>query len=132
MSFFRAILVSGLLLQAGAAVADETDGVAAARFSAGMQIPVRVAKDPVLGYLPALLPQPRENLTSDQSGLDEVVTVSTREFEIRHLLSVFLEQSTATVRRVGGAFLPEEPQPGLQFRIDPATDEVYVGWRFKF
>ena len=60
------------------------------------------------------------------------MTVSSRELEIRRLLSVLLEQGTATVRRVGGAFLPEEPQPGLQFNIDPDTDEVYVGWRFQF
>ena len=113
-------------------MADATAGIPAARSAAGIQIPVRVARDPVLAYLPVLLPQSRETLLSDQSALDEVVTVSTREFEIRHLLSVFLEQGTATVRRVGGAFLPEDPQPGLQFNIDPATDEVYVGWRFQF
>lgn len=113
-------------------MADATGGIPAVRSAAGIQIPVRLARDPVLASLPVLLAQPLETSLSDQSSLDEVVTVSAREIEIRHLLSVLLEQGTATVRRVGGAFLPEDPQPGLQFNINPATDEVYVGWRFQF
>ena len=113
-------------------MADATAGIPAVRSAAGIQIPVRLARDPVLASLPVLLAQPQETSLSDQSRLDEVVTVSAREIEIRHLLSVLLEQGTATVRRVGGAFLPEDPQPGLQFAINPATDEVYVGWRFQF
>ena len=63
---------------------------------------------------------------------EEAIAMSPREIEIRSLLGTLLEQGTATVRRVGESFLPEEPQPGLQFNIDPDTDEVYVGWRFQF
>ena len=58
--------------------------------------------------------------------------LSSRALEFRSLLGAFLQQGTATVRRFGGAFLPEDLQPGLQFSIDPDTDEVFVGWRFQF
>ena len=126
------MIVSALLVQSQVAMADATVGTPVARASAGAQIPVRIARDPVLASLPVLLPQPEEASLSGQRALDEVVTVSTRELEIRHLLSVLLDQGTATVRRVGEAFLPDEPKPGLQFNINPATDEVYVGWRFQF
>ncbi|MEZ5563614.1 MAG: hypothetical protein R3F27_11740 [Gammaproteobacteria bacterium] len=84
----------------------------------------------------ALLLQPvvaiADNLQSGLDPLDEVLTVSKREVEIRHLFGVMLDKGTATVRQVGEAFLPEEPQPGLQFNINPDTDEIYVGWRFQF
>ena len=113
-------------------MADVPVGMPVARAAAAAQIPVRISRDPVLASLPALLPQPAEASQSAPGDLDEVVTVSTRELEIRHLLSVLLDQGTATVRRVGEAFLAEEPKPGLQFNINPATDEVYVGWRFQF
>jgi hypothetical protein len=73
-----------------------------------------------------------DNLQSARGTLEEDFTLTTRELEIRYLLGALLEQGTATVRRVGESFLPEEPQPGLQFNIDPDTDEVYVGWRFQF
>ena len=126
------MLVSALLLRSGTVMADVPVGMPVARAAAAAQIPVRISRDPVLASLPALLPQPEEASQSDPDDLDEVVTVSTREIEIRHLLSVLLDQGTATVRRVGEAFLPEEPKPGLQFNINPATDEVYVGWRFQF
>lgn len=112
-------------------MADIGAGQPVVRHPAGTQIPVRIARDPVLASLPVLLPQLDETLLSGQSTLDEIVTVSRRDREIRHLLGVLLKQGTATVRRVGEAFLPE-PQPGLQFNINPDTDEVYVGWRFQF
>ena len=87
-------------------------------------------------FVAVLLVQPgavmADNLQSASGAPDEALTMSTRELEIRHLLGTLLEQGTATVRRVGESFLPEEPQPGLQFNIDPDTDEVYVGWRFQF
>jgi hypothetical protein len=73
-----------------------------------------------------------DNLQSASGAPEEALMMSTRELEIRHLLGALLEQGTATVRRVGESFLPEEPRPGLQFNIDPDTDEVYVGWRFQF
>lgn len=125
------MLVSVLLLQSATAMADIGAGQPVVRHAAETQIPARIARDPVLASLPVLLPQPRETSLSGQSALDEVVTVSSRDLEIRHLLGALLEQGTATVRRVGEAFLPE-PQPGLQFNINPDTDEVYVGWRFQF
>jgi hypothetical protein len=131
MNALRAMLVSVLLLPAGAVMADASPGTPLVRPATGTQIPARIARDPVLASLPVLLPQLKKGLQADQVSLDEVVTVSRREREIRHLLGVFLEQGTATVRRVGEAFLPE-PQPGLQFNINPDTDEVYVGWRFQF
>lgn len=87
-------------------------------------------------FVSVLLVQPgavmADSLQSGLDPVDEVLTVSRRELEIRHLLGTLLEQGTATVRRVGESFLPEEPQPGLQFNIDPDTDEIYVGWRFQF
>ena len=132
MKVLRAMVVSALLVQSGTVMADAPVGTPVARAAAGTQIPARIARDPVLASLPVLLPQREETSLSGQRALDEVVTVSTREIEIRHLLSVLLDQGTATVRRVGEAFLPEEPKPGLQFNINPATDEVYVGWRFQF
>ena len=132
MNALRAMLVSALLVQPVTAMADTATGVPEVRAATGTQIPVRIARDPVLASLPVLLPQPEDSSRSAQSALDEVVTVSARELEIRHLLSVLLEQGAATVRHVGEAFMPEEPQPGLQFNINPATDEVYVGWRFQF
>jgi hypothetical protein len=94
MNVLRAMLMSILLVQPGAVVAD--------------------------------------NLQSASVAPEEALTMSNRELEIRHLLGSLLEQGTATVRRVGESFLPEDPQPGLQFNIDPDTDEVYVGWRFQF
>jgi hypothetical protein len=63
---------------------------------------------------------------------EEAVAMSPRELEIRSLLGALLERGSATVRRVGESFLPEEPQPGLQFNIDPDAEEVYIGWRFQF
>lgn len=88
----------------------------------------------VLAY--ALLLQPvaamADNLQADVGSMEEVLTVSTREREIRTVLGVLLEQGTATLRRAGESFLPADPQPGLQFNIDPEADEIYVGWRFQF
>lgn len=94
MNVLRAMFVSMLLVQPGAAMAD--------------------------------------NLQSASGTPEETLMMSTRELEIRHLLGTLLEQGAATVRRVGESFLPEEPQPGLQFNIDPDNEEVYVGWRFQF
>lgn len=131
MNALRAIFVSALLVQPVTGMADNTTGMPVMRPATGTQIPARIARDPVLASLPVLLPPPEQSLQADQVSLDEVVTVSPRALEIRHLLGVFLEQGTATVRRVGEAFLPE-PQPGLQFSINPDADEVYVGWRFQF
>lgn len=64
--------------------------------------------------------------------LEEIVTTSARESEIRQIFASLLQQGGRGVRRVGESFMPAEPQPGLQFNIDPDTDEVYVGWRFQF
>jgi hypothetical protein len=73
-----------------------------------------------------------DSLRTAPGAMEEAVETSARDLEIRHILGVLLEQGTATVRRVGASFLPEEPRPGLQFNIDPDTEEVYVGWRFQF
>jgi hypothetical protein len=84
----------------------------------------------------ALLVQPvvvnADNLQAGVDAMDEVLTVGTRDSEIRRLFGGLLDQGAATVRQVGESFLPVDPQPGLQFNIDPDTDEVYVGWRFQF
>ena len=87
-------------------------------------------------FVSILLVQPgavmADNLQSASGAPDEALTMSTRDLEIRHLLGSLLEQGTATGRRVGESFPPEVPPPGLQFNIDPDSEEVYVGWRFQF
>lgn len=94
MNALRVMLVSMLLVQPGAVLADSLQ--------------------PALG-------EP-----------EEAVATSARELEIRQLLGALLEHGAATVVRVGESFLPEEPQPGLQFNVDPDSEAVYVGWRFQF
>lgn len=87
-------------------------------------------------FVSVLLVQPGavlgDSLQPPPGAPEEAVATSARELEIRQLLGVLLEQGTATVLRVGESFLPEEPKPGLQFNIDPDSEEVYVGWRFQF
>ena len=73
-----------------------------------------------------------DSLQTPPGDLEEIVTTSARESEIRQLLASLLQHGTRGVRRVGDSFMPADPQPGLQFNIDPDTDEVYVGWRFQF
>jgi len=73
-----------------------------------------------------------DNLQPAPGDLEEIVTTSARESEIRQLLSNLLQQGRQGVRLVGESFMPADPQPGLQFNIDFDTHEVYVGWRFEF
>ena len=134
MKLLRAMFVSVLLVNLSAtALAAAAGSDPPGRSDARVQIP-RLARDPVLASLPVLVGEPGAAALSDQAPAvaPEIVTLSARAREFRHLLGDLLYQGTKTVRRVGEAFLPEQPQPGLQFSIDPDTDEVFVGWRFRF
>ncbi len=131
MMSFRAMLVFAVLMHASVAVmADSGVGIPAGQSVAGTQLPARMARDPILAALPVLPAQ--SDGVPDSVAATDVLTLSARAREFRHLLGDFLHQSGVTVLRVGEAFLPEQPEPGLQFSIDPDTEEVFVGWRFQF
>lgn len=135
MMSFRIMLVFFVLMHVSvAALADSAVGIPTGQSVAGAQFPARIARDPILAALPVLPAQPEGVPFSGQASVatTDVLTLSARAREFRHLLGDFLHQGGATVLRVGGAFLPEQPEPGLQFSIDPDTEEVFVGWRFQF
>jgi hypothetical protein len=47
-------------------------------------------------------------------------------------LNSWMRDTAEAARKVRDAVLPTEPQPGLQFNVDPNDEAVYLGWRTRF